>query len=46
MKHSFLIIGLSQFGREAARKLMDAALAAGGRDNISVVVLRDGEAVR
>ena len=32
--------------REAARKLMDAALAACGRDNISVVVLRDGEAVR
>ncbi len=32
--------------KAAAQKLMDAALAAGGRDNISVVVLRDGEAAR
>ena len=32
--------------KEAARKLMDAALKAGGRDNISVIVLRDGEAAR
>jgi len=32
--------------KAAAQKLMDAALKAGGRDNISVVVLRDGEAAR
>lgn len=32
--------------KEAAQKLMDAALKAGGRDNISVIVLRDGEAAR
>lgn len=31
---------------EAADKLLKAALKAGGRDNISVVVLRDGEAAR
>ncbi len=30
----------------AARLLMDAALAAGGRDNISVVLVRDGEVAR
>ena len=32
--------------KAAAQKLMDAALKAGGRDNISVVVVRDGEAAR
>ncbi len=31
---------------KAARLLMDAALEAGGRDNISVVILQDGEAVQ
>ena len=31
---------------EAAKRLMDAALAAGGRDNISVVLVRDGEVAR
>jgi protein phosphatase len=30
----------------AAKLLMDAALQAGGRDNISVVILRDGEAAQ
>ena len=30
----------------AAQLLMDAALAAGGRDNISVVLVRDGEVAR
>ena len=30
----------------AAKLLMDAALAAGGRDNISVVLVRDGEVAR
>ena len=30
----------------AARLLMDAALAAGGRDNISVVLVQDGEVAR
>ena len=30
----------------AAKLLMDAALAAGGRDNISVVLVQDGEVAR
>ena len=30
----------------AAKLLMDAALAAGGRDNISVVLVQDGEVTR
>ena len=37
---------LAHAPKKAARVLMDAALKAGGRDNISVVVLRDGEAAR
>ena len=32
--------------KAAAEKLLEAALKAGGRDNISVVVLRDGEVAR
>ena len=30
----------------AVKLLMDAALAAGGRDNISVVLVKDGEVAR
>ena len=32
--------------QEAAQKLLEAALEAGGKDNISVIVLRDGEDAR